>query len=327
MFVLVFIFAVVQMGIKPSIDNLAVHVIIDIAVITPIIYLLVFNSQRIDHYKLLKTLLFYSIPLLALFAVGLFIYNPQLADWLSYEDFVVESVTAAVACIAAVIITDIGLKFALSKSIAPAIVALLIALCFFVIGMEEISWGQRIFRFDSGAIFLEHNMQAETNLHNFNTHLMMNAFYIVTFIIFIVIPFYRKIVSKLLEKIRLQNLAIFIPSKQIVIIFASSIGFTALNYTFHTFMFIFTLFVLVNFLFIRQKDTAQLKPVIMLTMLAIALLPGAVLGLVYGNNTDIRWWFYSEWKEMFICLAMLAYAIDLAFRTRKPKLLVSSNGT
>ncbi len=41
-----------------------------------------------------------------------------------------------------------------------------LALLFFFAAGEEISWGQRIFGIESSEFFLEHNKQAETNLHN-----------------------------------------------------------------------------------------------------------------------------------------------------------------
>jgi hypothetical protein len=44
--------------------------------------------------------------------------------------------------------------------------AAVLAFLFFFAGGEEISWGQRIFGIQSGEFFLEHNKQAETNLHN-----------------------------------------------------------------------------------------------------------------------------------------------------------------
>ncbi|MGQ7871430.1 hypothetical protein [Sunxiuqinia sp. sy24] len=40
------------------------------------------------------------------------------------------------------------------------------AFLFFFAAGEEISWGQRIFGIESSEFFLEHNKQAETNLHN-----------------------------------------------------------------------------------------------------------------------------------------------------------------
>ena len=44
--------------------------------------------------------------------------------------------------------------------------SLALAVLFFFAAGEEISWGQRIFGIESGEFFLEHNKQAETNLHN-----------------------------------------------------------------------------------------------------------------------------------------------------------------
>jgi len=40
------------------------------------------------------------------------------------------------------------------------------ALMFFVASGEEVSWGQRIFDWETGEFFAEHNTQDETNLHN-----------------------------------------------------------------------------------------------------------------------------------------------------------------
>jgi hypothetical protein len=42
----------------------------------------------------------------------------------------------------------------------------LLAFLFFFAAGDEISWGQRIFGIESSDFFLEHNKQAETNLHN-----------------------------------------------------------------------------------------------------------------------------------------------------------------
>ena len=46
------------------------------------------------------------------------------------------------------------------------IILALIAFSFFFIGMEEISWGQRIFGWDTPELVSEYNYQDETNLHN-----------------------------------------------------------------------------------------------------------------------------------------------------------------
>ncbi len=45
----------------------------------------------------------------------------------------------------------------------------LLALATFYVAMEEISWGQRVFQWNSPDLFKQHNLQGETNLHNFFT--------------------------------------------------------------------------------------------------------------------------------------------------------------
>jgi hypothetical protein len=43
---------------------------------------------------------------------------------------------------------------------------LLVALCAFFVGMEEISWGQRLFHLPTPEVLQEHNVQGELSLHN-----------------------------------------------------------------------------------------------------------------------------------------------------------------
>lgn len=53
------------------------------------------------------------------------------------------------------------------------------ALVFFVIGMEEISWGQRLFSVQSPDFFVEHNRQGEITLHNFLSRYPLHMLFIV----------------------------------------------------------------------------------------------------------------------------------------------------
>lgn len=57
---------------------------------------------------------------------------------------------------------------------AVTITYLLMAAATFVLGMEEISWGQRIFGWSTPELLTQTNLQQETNLHN----LITEAFYI-----------------------------------------------------------------------------------------------------------------------------------------------------
>ena len=67
------------------------------------------------------------------------------------------------------------------KSRVRKIIYLCLILFFIVCAGEEISWGQRIFEFDSPEIMLSINKQQETTLHNIGSiSLFANVFFILT---------------------------------------------------------------------------------------------------------------------------------------------------
>lgn len=82
----------------------------------------------------------------------------------TYEDLVGE--WTQVFLFAATMLLSI--RVACYKSSYRLFFAVLALACFYVIG-EEISWGQRIFNLTTPDFFLTHNLQNETNLHNFFT--------------------------------------------------------------------------------------------------------------------------------------------------------------
>ncbi len=69
--------------------------------------------------------------------------------------------------------------------------------------MEEISWGQHIFHFQSSDYFTQHNIQKETNLHNFmNANLFSSIVYVSIYIFFVFIPLFTKSIFKHLKYLR-----------------------------------------------------------------------------------------------------------------------------
>ena len=80
------------------------------------------------------------------------------------EDGPLETLTALLATGAAVL-----LLIGLPRSDRPSrIFAGLVAIAAILFAGEEISWGQRIFGFESTGVFATANVQGETNLHNFS---------------------------------------------------------------------------------------------------------------------------------------------------------------
>ncbi len=66
-----------------------------------------------------------------------------------------------------------------------------------VAAMEELSWGQHLWHFQSSAFFLEHNYQHETNLHNFiDANLFSSVLYSSVYVCLVFIPLLYKILLK-----------------------------------------------------------------------------------------------------------------------------------
>jgi len=100
------------------------------------------------------------------FLIGYF--DPEgLYDRLLDEDGPVEWVTAVLIIVIGVIVLRIAWRLKRRGRGAWAVTAtVLIALLIFLAGLEEISYGQRLFGWESSGFFMEHSDQQETNLHN-----------------------------------------------------------------------------------------------------------------------------------------------------------------
>lgn len=82
------------------------------------------------------------------------------------EDGLFEYGTAVFLFISGIVLArHCGSLFARGRRLGAALTVLYALLFFFAAG-EEISWGQRIFGWESSEYFVENNHQAETNLHN-----------------------------------------------------------------------------------------------------------------------------------------------------------------
>ncbi|MGY2079915.1 hypothetical protein [Modestobacter sp. SYSU DS0657] len=82
------------------------------------------------------------------------------------EDNVVEWLQFAVCLLAAVLAAAAAVRLAGRRELLPAALLVAVALGAFVLAGEEISWGQRVFAFDTPAELAAVNQQAEVNVHN-----------------------------------------------------------------------------------------------------------------------------------------------------------------
>jgi hypothetical protein len=125
------------------------------------------------------------------------------------EDGVLESITALLAFAG-------GFIFLYLKKYYPGqmqrFFLLAFAIAMLLFAFEEISWGQRIFGWETPAYLMENNIQQESNLHN-----LFNEYFDFAYLVFSSVAasifFYRKQLIALLERIpKIKSLAIFVPS-------------------------------------------------------------------------------------------------------------------
>ncbi|MGQ0486722.1 MAG: hypothetical protein ACT4SY_15415 [Hyphomicrobiales bacterium] len=120
-----------------------------------------------------------TIGLMGLF-IGLFLaagVNPffrslmtadQLYPVIYREDHLMENLTSASLFLTAVFLAIAAMRQRSRSTAAAAILVLLAITAFFLAG-EEISWGQRVFGWQSAGVFDRYNVQKETNFHNLLT--------------------------------------------------------------------------------------------------------------------------------------------------------------
>ena len=108
-----------------------------------------------------------SIFAVLIITVGVYIQDKDyFAHTYAAEDGIVEYATAVLLLVCSFVLAAHARSLFGSKRGLAAVCTMLYALLFFFAAGEEVSWGQRIFGWESSAFFVERNYQAETNIHN-----------------------------------------------------------------------------------------------------------------------------------------------------------------
>ncbi|SLN29785.1 hypothetical protein PEL8287_01368 [Roseovarius litorisediminis] len=99
--------------------------------------------------------------------VAIYIWNTDYF-YLSFaaEDRLVENGTALFLLVASFVLASNARSLCHKQRVRVALFTAFYALLFFAASGEEISWGQRIFGWESSEFVRTHNNQGETNLHN-----------------------------------------------------------------------------------------------------------------------------------------------------------------
>jgi MFS family permease len=259
-----------------------------------------------------KKLVMGIILLSSFFFLVLFLVDPVGFSTLGSEDQPIELLSALFYFISfgLFVYTMVLLSKQWNHRKLYLLLAAVFAFGFFIMGMEEISWFQRVLNIETPDTFKD-NRQKELNLHNFFTNPLENAFYFASFVFLILIPF----VHENFRLIKNQNLlSVFIPSR--FILFASAI-FVAYNYDmwnilFTQLAFFVTFFILGYYawLYIRMRNNAGF-----VVALLIIYTLSQVLFIIYGDNF-VRLFDVTEYKEIFIPLGFLLYSLEVVQRMK-----------
>jgi len=144
------------------------------------------------------------------------------------EDYFFENMTAVLLFFSSLLIV---IRFFHREQYSQAGL-ILIALGFFVIGMEEISWGQRIIGWQTPDTFSIYNYQNETNLHNAINPIMTPLYILGNLFLGCMFLFIEELHSSLSRSTLTKPITVFLPTLEY-----KSLGYIFLFLALHRFWF------------------------------------------------------------------------------------------
>lgn len=285
-----------------------------ILIIFTLSYLLItFGMSRTEHYRFFRRAVMILVPVLATASLCIMQNNPHLANQLVKEDHALENMQAVLLFAGSALLLITAALHVKDKNRSMAIGGVLLGLVLFVIGMEEVSWLQRVLEVESSAFFLENNAQQETNLHNLSTHLSQNIYYFGAFVLLVLVPFYRSRYPKKINNTTPRIVRGYLPSAWLYLPFSVITGFIwPTGYRHITIMLaLFSTIVIIVIDVVERRSTAR-------AIAAAAILP-VVLTTAYFTTFDnklnaIRTGAPTEYTENFIAIGLFIYALDVLIR-------------
>ncbi len=261
------------------------------------------NLARLDTAA---TLAAASVMMVALAAVGLLAANPASFHAFAQEDTPLEWASALLLLVASALFAlNFARELARRRSVPALALAGLLAAAFFVLGMEEISWMQRIFGFGTPEPLAEVNWQAEFNLHNIQTDLSELVYYAGAGLFLSALPLVREALAPALAR---HRLAAFVPGRGVAAVAAPAAIFTFGQWNLLPVQLAswLTLAVLVAFAYAARRR-GEGREALLFAALAAAVAAGQALVLAGGAAmTDLP--DASEYKELFLALGFACYA-------------------
>jgi hypothetical protein len=243
---------------------------------------------------------------LALVSAGLLAASPAAFHALAREDSALEWLSALLLLVASGLFAlRLARGFAARQGASALALTGLLAAIFFVLGMEEISWMQRIFGFGTPERLAELNWQGEFNLHNVQTDLSELVYYAGAGLFLAALPLLRDAVP---QAIAGHPLAAFVPSRGVAAVAAPAAIFNFGQWNLLPVQIAGLLAFVVLLAFARAaRRRGDGKESLFFLALALAVAAGQALVLACGPAmADLP--DASEYKELFIAFGFAWYA-------------------
>ncbi|NNC73495.1 MAG: hypothetical protein HKN78_11560 [Sphingomonadaceae bacterium] len=245
--------------------------------------------------------------------LGLLVADPLLFNQFSAEDHLLEWASAlllfggTVFCLAAA-----ARRAGRNRSaVIDSVLALGFAGLFFLIGMEEISWGQRVFGFDTPDAVAEMNWQGEFNLHNIQTDLSELAFYLGTGVFLIILPLMRGAIG---DWPPFRRFEAFVPSRAVAAASAPMLFLSYGHWNLLPIQMLTMIGALAMLAFARSARTnGCVGEALLFTLAALLVAIGQIAILILGP-TMVEIFDATEYREFFIALGLAMFGYELARR-------------
>ncbi len=187
------------------------------------------------------------------------------------------------------------------------------SLVLFVVGMEEISWMQRVFMIETPDALLALNKQQELNLHNISTGLSELIYYSGSFVLLTLAPF---IWLYLRKGFSLGRLEAFAPSVLVLVASAPMAAFNSDNWSMlPTQMMVMMTVIILLVIADLALRSGLWREFVVLTATAILIVAIQQLFVLQAHKL-VRIWDPTEYKELFIAFGLAIYGYQTWARLR-----------
>lgn len=244
---------------------------------------------------------------------GLVILDPGRLTSLAEEDGPVEWLSAVFAFAAAALIARAavaGLRGTAPGSRRwPAWTLLAVAGLALLVGLEEVSWFQRVLDIESPAAVQGRN-QAEFNLHNGATALSENLYYVGGFVLLVAIP---GLLADVAFPGRWSMLAEVVPGSMVLYGTVSAAAFVYEMWDIVPIQM--TFFASLAVLVTDRRTVGRHR----LGRPVAAVMVGVAAVFLLGGSRMTRSWDDTEVRELLLAFGLLLYGVDLAARKLDPQ--------